>query len=80
LTTRAGEAASPCHLAALAHEPRPAGGAGEARARAYAAAALEDAGLSTHSELFEYSAFPGRFATPIGGALVLAAVAVPALS
>jgi hypothetical protein len=79
LTTRAGTASSVGHLIALASEPRPAGGAGEARARAYAAAMLRDAGMSVHEEPFEYSEFPGRFGTPIGGALVLVTIAVPAL-
>jgi hypothetical protein len=78
LTTRAG-AAGPRHLAALAHEPRPAGGAAEARARQHAAAVLRDAGFDVHAEPFAYSAFPGRFATPIGGALVAATVVIPAL-
>jgi hypothetical protein len=79
LSTRAGNAASVPHLAALASEPRPAGGAAETRARAYAASVLRDAGMSVRAEPFEFSEFPGRFGTPIGGALVLATIMVPAL-
>jgi hypothetical protein len=79
LTTRAHGAASLRHLAALAHEPRPAGSAAEARARQYAATVLRDAGFDVRMEPFDYSAFPGRFATPIGGALVAATVVMPAL-
>jgi hypothetical protein len=57
------------HLHTLAREPRPAGGEGEARAREYAAGVLRDSGFRVHTEPFEYSAFPGRYATPIGGAM-----------
>jgi hypothetical protein len=62
------------HLAVLAREPRPAGGAGEERARDHAQAALRDAGFEVTREPFEYSAFPGRWATPIGGAMAAIAV------
>jgi hypothetical protein len=80
LTTHAGGgAAGPRHLAALAREPRSAGSAAEGRAREYAAAVLRDAGFDVRTEPFTYSAFPGRFATPIGGALVAATVVIPAL-
>jgi hypothetical protein len=58
------------HLAILAREPRPAGSGAEARARDYAARVLQDAGFDVTTEPFVYSAFPGRFATPIGGALL----------
>lgn len=58
------------HLAILAREPRPAGSAAEARARDYAAHVLEEAGFTVAREPFAYSQFPGRYATPIGGALL----------
>ncbi|MDB4886546.1 MAG: peptidase [Gemmatimonadetes bacterium] len=62
------------HLHVLAREPRPAGGEAEARARAYAAQVLREAGFAVHAEPFGYSAFPGRYATPIGGAIGAMAV------
>jgi hypothetical protein len=57
------------HLAALAREPRPAGSDAEDRARRYAEQVLRDAGFSVMRESFSYSAFPGRYGTPIGGAI-----------
>lgn len=66
------------HLAILAREPRPAGSAAEARARDYAARLLEDAGFTVTREPFAYSVFPGRFATPIGGALLAATILLSA--
>jgi hypothetical protein len=62
------------HLAAIACEPRPAGGEAEGRAREYAAGVLRGAGFAVHEEAFGYSGFPGRYATPIGGALAGLAV------
>jgi hypothetical protein len=58
------------HLAALARRPRPAGSASEHEARAYARRTLEQLDFAVHEERFEYSAFPGRYATPLGGALL----------
>lgn len=58
------------HLAILAREPRPAGSAAEARARDYAERVLDEAGFTVTREAFTYSQFPGRFATPIGGAVL----------
>ena len=66
------------HLAVLAREPRPAGGEAEQRARGYAARVLGDAGFQVECERFVYSAFPGRLATPIGGALAGATVCLGA--
>lgn len=67
------------HLAVLGRQPRPAGSAAEAHAREYAARVLDDAGFTVSREPFGYSRFPGRYGTPIGGALaavtVLAAAA-----
>jgi hypothetical protein len=57
------------HLSAIAGAPRPAGTQAEAAARAYCARVLRDAGFDAREEPFEYSAFPGRFATPLAGVL-----------
>lgn len=70
--SRAGTGAE--HLAVLGREPRPAGGAAEARARDYAHGVLRNAGFDVRREPFEYSAFPGRYATPIGGVLGAATI------
>jgi hypothetical protein len=67
------------HLAQLAREPRPAGGEAEAAARAYCAAELHGAGFDTREEPFEYSAWPGMYATSAAGVvsmLLLASAAV----
>jgi len=55
------------HLEAIAGAPRPAGGPAEARARAYCAQVLSDAGFTLAEERFSYSAFPGRVGTPLLG-------------
>jgi len=55
------------HLVAIAGAPRPAGGPAETAARAHCARVLRDAGFAVRDEPFEYSAFPGRYATPVGG-------------
>ncbi|HEU4720841.1 MAG TPA: M28 family peptidase [Gemmatimonadaceae bacterium] len=72
------------HLRALAATPRFAGSAEEAAARAYCARVLRDAGWDVSVTPFEYSALPGRYGTPIGGAIamatVLATAALAALS
>jgi Peptidase family M28 len=60
-------AAARRHLEHLAAEPRPAGSAAEARARAYCAARLRELGFSVQEEPFQYSALPGRLATPLAG-------------
>jgi hypothetical protein len=57
------------HLTELAQRPRPAGSASERDARTYARRALEQLGFTVREEVFEYSTFPGRFATPVGGGL-----------
>jgi hypothetical protein len=56
----------------LAREPRAAGSEAEARARAYCAERLRGAGFDVSEEPFEYSAFPGRWGTPIGGLVAVA--------
>ncbi len=75
-TARGGEGAR--HLAILAREPRPAGHAAEGRARDYAERVLDEAGFTVTREPFRYSRFPGRFATPIGGALLAACILLAA--
>ena len=55
----------------LAPEPRPAGSESEARARSYCAERLRAAGFAVREEVFEYSAFPGRWGTPVGGLVSL---------
>lgn len=62
------------HLAAIAREPRAAGTDGERRARDHAATVLREAGFTVLAEPFEYSALPGRYGTPAGGALALIVV------
>ena len=56
----------------LAREPRPAGGEAESKARAHCAERLRSAGYDVREEPFEYSAFVGRWGTPIGGVVALA--------
>src|SRR5688500_7066464 len=56
----------------LAHAPRPAGGEAESTARAYCAARLRAAGFSIREEPFTYSAFVGRWGTPVAGVVALA--------
>lgn len=66
------------HLQTLAREARPAGGAAEARARAYAEGVLTTAGFTVTRASFTYSQFPGRFATPIAGAALGVTIVVAA--
>jgi hypothetical protein len=73
---REGEGAA--HLAILAREPRPAGSEAEGRAHDYAERVLDAAGFSVSRVPFQYSRFPGRYATPIGGALAAATIALSA--
>lgn len=69
MSDRAGAGGGARHLAALAKEPRPAGSDAEDRARRWAELVLRDAGFVVSREAFTYSAFPGRYGTPIGGAV-----------
>jgi putative aminopeptidase FrvX len=55
------------HLTAIADQPRPAGSAAESAARRYCAGVLRDAGFAVGDDPFEYSAFPGRYATSVFG-------------
>ena len=56
----------------LARAPRPAGGEAESTARAYCAGRLRAAGFSIREEPFTYSAFVGRWGTPVAGVVALA--------
>ncbi|MDQ2665998.1 MAG: M28 family metallopeptidase [Gemmatimonadota bacterium] len=67
------------HLLALAGEGRPAGGAAESRAREYCADVLRELGFVVTEEVFQYSAFPGRLATPIAGAVLGASIVTSSL-
>src|SRR3989442_7000554 len=62
------------HLARLAARGRPTGSAAIAEAREYCATVLRDAGYRVVEEPFEYSQFPGRLGTPLGGAFIVLAV------
>ena len=67
------------HLNVLAATGRPAGSEAEAVARRYAQAQLTASGFAVTEEAFEYSAFPGRMATPaVGVALGVTLVATAA--
>jgi len=57
------------HLAVLARGPRAAGSAAENEAREYCARVLRGAGFEVVLERFDYSQLPGRYGTPIGGAI-----------
>jgi hypothetical protein len=63
------------HLAALARAPRAAGSAAEDEAREYCARVLRAAGFDVALEPFDYSQLPGRYGTPVGGALAWITVA-----
>jgi hypothetical protein len=62
----------------LASVPRPAGGQAEASARAYCADRLRNAGFDVREAPFEYSAFVGRWGTPIAGVVSLAILLIAA--
>lgn len=65
-------------LARIAAGPRPTGGKAIAEARATCMQHLRMLGFDVREVPFEFSAFPGRFGTPVVGALALALVAVAA--
>jgi len=62
------------HLEVLARAPRAAGSAEERAAREHCGRVLRELGYDVAVESFEYSALPGRYGTPIGGALGAATV------
>jgi Peptidase family M28 len=66
------------HLAELARAPRAAGSAAEHDAREYCARVLRAAGFDVALEPFEYSQLPGRYGTPVGGAIAWITVAAMA--
>ena len=68
------EADAKALLDAIAARPRPAGGDAERAARARCARLLEGLGFEVEEQPFEYSAFPGRWATPAAGVALLAAL------
>ncbi|MBC7790675.1 MAG: M28 family peptidase [Anaerolineae bacterium] len=61
------------HLRAISVSHRAAGSHPEAEARHYCAKMLNEFGFSVSEEPFEYSAFPGLYATPLAGALAVVA-------
>ena len=67
------------HLAVLAREPRPAGEGAERRAREYCAEVLRSHGFSVEERRFDYSLFPGRFATPLVGLVSITWILAAAL-
>ncbi len=69
MTSAQGVDAGARDLAVLAGAARPAGSAAERVAQEHVTARLRGAGYEVRREPFGYSAFPGRYATPIGGAL-----------
>ena len=67
------------HLAVLARAPRAAGSAAEDEAREYCARVLRASGFDVVHERFDYSELPGRYGTPIGGAIAWLSVVATAL-
>jgi hypothetical protein len=63
------------HLRAIGGAPRPAGSDADIAARRYAARVLAASGFTTREEPFQYSAFPGRYGTPLIGAAGVGVVA-----
>ena len=55
------------HLESLAAAPRPAGSPAEQRVRDYCTGVLRRSGFAVEEQRFEYSAFPGRYATTLAG-------------
>ena len=69
------------HLTTLARAPRPAGSAAEEEARQHCAEVLRAQGFAIAQEPIEYSALPGRYATPLlGGAMAAAILAAVLLA
>ena len=60
----------------LGARARPAGGETEREARAYAAEVLGSLGFDVRAESFMYSEFPGRYAPPVAGFVLGAAVVI----
>lgn len=66
------------HLHVLGRAPRAAGSSEEREAREYCAAVLRNLGFDVSTESFAYSGFPGRYGTPVAGAIAAATVLVSA--
>ena len=62
------------HLRVLARTPRAAGSVEESAAREHCSRVLQGLGFEVAIEPFEYSALPGRYGTPLGGAIGAASV------
>ena len=62
--------AASAHLARLGATSRPSGSAAVTEARRYCAGVLEAMGFAVVERPFEYSKFPGAYATPVAGVLV----------
>jgi len=62
------------HLEKLAAAPRPPGSESEAAARRYCGEVLASLGFEVNAAPFEYSAFPGRWATPAAGVVSIVAL------
>jgi hypothetical protein len=62
------------HLRVLGRAPRAAGNTEEREAREYCAAVLRNLGFDVSTEAFSYSAFPGRYGTPVAGAIAAVSV------
>jgi hypothetical protein len=62
--------AASAHLARLGAISRPSGSVAAAEARQYCAGVLRDLGFTVAERPFEYSKFPGAYATPLAGVLV----------
>jgi hypothetical protein len=73
--TAAHDVTGTAHLAVLARAPRAAGSQSESAAREYCARVLRDAGFEIALEPFEYSTVPGRYGTPVGGAIAWMTIA-----
>ena len=71
--------ASP-HLARLGAVSRPAGGTAVDEARAYCDDVLRRLGFTTTERAFAYSAFPGAYAMPVAGLLIVPFAATLALA
>jgi Peptidase family M28 len=62
--------AASAHLARLGAMSRPTGSAAASEARSYCAQVLRDLSFTVVERPFEYSKFPGAYATPLAGVLV----------
>ena len=76
MTREVAEPSGVRHLEVLAQRARPAGSAAEQAAREYAASVLTTLGFTVREERFGYSAFPGRYATPVAGVVLGATIVV----